>query len=373
MEKNTPGSSSQQTTLDAKSGTLSVHSPCRRNTPRIRFPVPHPLDFDWRFSEASVRHLLDYVKNLSQPNEQVVLLGTPTILRAALEAHMERDFVLLEANDAILQSFSSSAPGVRLLRCDLSLDRLPSLSAQLVLADPPWYEDYERAFLWAASYLCGKGSVVLLSQPPLGIRPGIEEEWSRTIQWAGQIGLTLRDFQQGVLGYTSPPFEHNAFRAVKRPDWGSEWRKGDLAIFERTHECTASRPRSWSLFQSWVEHELRGVRWRIRRETSKTFADPRLVSVLPGDVLPSVSRRDGRRDLAEVWTSGNRIYKCEGRYVMGRIVQALEEHILPSEAVSAALGRKLALDERQQVGYAQQQIEQVVDSELCEYLLAWQG
>jgi hypothetical protein len=36
--------------------------------------------------------------------------------------------------------------------------------------------------------------------------------------------------------------------------------------------------------------------------------DVELISVVPGDILPSVKRTDERRKLAQVWTSGNRIY-----------------------------------------------------------------
>ncbi len=335
--------------------------------------MPHPLDFDWRFSKATVRFLLRYIENLSLPNEQVVLLGTPTILRAALEAHLNRQFLLVEANDAILQPFASSYDKAGVLKCDLFMAPLPSLSARLVTADPPWYEDYTWAFLWAASYLCARGGTVLLSKPPVGTRPDIETEWSRTIQWGEQVGLTLRDMQQGVLRYALPPFECNALGAVQQPAVGAQWRKGDFAIFERTHQCTVDRPRSPSVSQAWVEHELQGVRWRIRQEASTSFANPTLVSVVPGNILPSVSRRDGRRNLADVWTSGNRIFRCDGRHVFRTIVQALGEHVLPSEAVSGYVGRKLTLDERQQVRYAEHQVEEVVESELSEYLLAWQG
>jgi hypothetical protein len=331
------------------------------------------LDFDWRFSEASVQLLLCYIENLSLPNEQIVLLGTPTILRAALEAHLKRQFLLVEANDSVLQPFATSNHEAQVLKCDLFIDPLPSLSARLVIADPPWYEDYTWAFLWAASYVCARGGTVLLSKAPVGIRPDIETEWSRTVQWAEQVGLTLRDMQQGVLRYALPPFEYNALRALQQPSVVLQWRKGDFAILERTHQCTVDRPRSLSISQEWVEHKLQGIRWRIRQDASTTFANPALVSVVPGDILPSVSRRDGRRNSADVWTSGNRIFRCEGRHVFRTIVQALGEHVLPLEAVSGYLGRKLTLDETHQVRYAERQVEEVVESELSEYLLAGQG
>ena len=36
-----------------------------------------------------------------------------------------------------------------------------------------------------------------------------------------------------------------------------------------------------------------------------------LVSLIEDDILPTVSRRDPRRGLAQVWTSGNRIFRTD--------------------------------------------------------------
>jgi hypothetical protein len=36
-----------------------------------------------------------------------------------------------------------------------------------------------------------------------------------------------------------------------------------------------------------------------------------LISLIEDDILPTVSRRDPRRRLAQVWTSGNRIFRTE--------------------------------------------------------------
>ncbi len=36
-----------------------------------------------------------------------------------------------------------------------------------------------------------------------------------------------------------------------------------------------------------------------------------LISLVKGDILPTVSRRDPRRRQADVWTSGNRIFQTD--------------------------------------------------------------
>lgn len=358
---------------DRSGSSFALSSKCQEERLRIQLPVPHPLDFDWRFSEESLRLFLDYVEKLCFPNKEVALLGTPTIVRAALQSDVKRAFVLIEASDALLRSFRALSNGTRLVKCDLFVDPLPLLSAQLVIADAPWYEDYMQVFVWAASCACKTGGTVLLTKPPVGTRPTIEAEWARILQFCYRVGLTFRDLQEGVLKYVSPPFERNALRAGKNLDLGPLWRRGDLAILERTHDCSVERPRSLGLLQAWEEQELQGVRWRIRKDASTTFADPWLISITPGDILSSVSRRDSRRELAEVWTSGNRIFRCHGRSILKLIIGAIRERVMPSEAVSGYLLRELTVDEGQKVKYAVRQVEEIVNSELGEYLLAWSG
>lgn len=58
-------------------------------------------------------------------------------------------------------------------QCDLITGQLPDLSARMVVADPPWYPEHTRTFLWASAHLSIPGATVLLAQPALATRPGI--------------------------------------------------------------------------------------------------------------------------------------------------------------------------------------------------------
>jgi hypothetical protein len=95
----------------------------------------------------------------------------------------------------------------------------------------------------------------------------------------------------------------------------------------------------------WGEEILLGTRVRLRRQHEGGFQDPSLGPLVPGDILPSVSRRDGRRKLADVWTSGNRIFACQGRNVLRQIIRAATAGRSPSEAVAAHLRRPLSPEE----------------------------
>jgi hypothetical protein len=51
------------------------------------------------------------------------------------------------------------------------------------------------------------------------------------------------------------------------------------------------------------------MRLFIRTQGKACSGQDGLVSLIEGDILPTVSRRDPRRRLADVWTSGNRIFR----------------------------------------------------------------
>jgi hypothetical protein len=205
---------------------------------------------------------------------------------------------------------------------DLLNERLPDVQARIVVTDPPWYEEFIRAFLWAAAQLVELGGTVLLSFPPVGTRPHIEEEWKRTEIFAEQLGLSLRE-KSLSLKYASPPFEQNAMRAAHRQYVHPNWRPGVLALFEKTGECRERRPTTDIHHEKWDEQPVHGVRWRFRRQQQPIECRPLLIEAVPGDILDSVSRRDPRRAIADVWTSGNRIFACLDTASLGLIAKAL--------------------------------------------------
>ena len=347
----------------------SKSEPPTRLYHQISLPVPHPLDYDWRFSDAAIETLLNECKELTRFNSTIALIGTPSLLRMGIEQSYPRQLVLLEASSTITASLTQAVPKAQVVRCDVIKEPLPKLLAEAVVLDPPWYPEHIQSFLWAACQVCKIGGYILISMPPFGTRPGIEREWINTLDWAQKIGLTLVRLDKMALPYVTPLFELNGLKAEGLHTVPREWRRGNLAVFSRTHQAEVPRPAAVPQEDEWIEEVLLGVRVRIRQPNLSGFADPSLVAVVPGDVLQSVSRRDSRRRLADVWTSGNRIFACQGRGVLQQILRAVGVGRAPYEAVALALERPLSSRETELVSHATNQIINLVSTEQKENLL----
>ena len=111
-------------------------------------------------------------------------------MHAAAASALHRRWVLLESSAATTAVLAEISPG-DVVCCDLTRDELPSLDADVVVADPPWYPEHTRAFLWAAAQLTRTGAAVLLAQPAAATRPGVLAERAELLEFAHAAGLDL--------------------------------------------------------------------------------------------------------------------------------------------------------------------------------------
>jgi hypothetical protein len=288
-----------------------------------RLPVPHPLDFDWRFAVSTQRQL---AHELAEGHRHAVLLGAPTVWLTLLEEPY--GFLKSTLIDRTALPAAGGARGTHdHVVTDLLTNGIPSFPspADVVLADPPWYPEATKHFVWAAAEVSRLGSRLLLSVAPVGTRPGIQKERAVLFAFAEEAGYTLRETRLRSLVYAMPPFERNALRAAGLIDFVSfDWRRGDLLVFERTRRGNRSRPPcAEETDTGWAERVVGGVRLRVRLGQDEGD-DPRPQPLVEGDILSSVSRRDPRRARVRLWTSGNRVFGCAAPSLLLRILDEPE-------------------------------------------------
>ena len=333
-------------------------------------PTPHPLDYSWWFDAETIDNLASLLQLLSSPDAHVVLLGIPTLFDAVTTRQDSRAFSLIDSDPLVVNRRTNGTSPNRAFLADLTTQAVDISSARVVVADPPWYESEVLGFLWVARKICEQDGLVLMSVPPEGTRPGIDAEWRKTVRWAKTLGLEVEDYRLGLLSYVSPLFERNAMIAGGVPLPVGSWRRGDLVIFRCAGACRRERPTVPSRVV-WQEHVFGNVRIRVRRNGGPVgWNAPTLKRIVPSDVLPSVSRRDPRRDLADVWTSGNRVFACGGTAVLRRILDSIAEEEMAVSKVEYSVGRSLTAVERDQVEQVEGELRRIIEMERAE-LTAW--
>jgi hypothetical protein len=137
-------------------------------------PTPHPLDYCWWFDADTISAIVSSIRRFSSSNSHVALLGAPTVFDALTNEDDTRRFSLIDADPLVVERFGFGSSR-SLILADLLHDDVHLESAELVVADPPWYPLETQAFLWAARQACTRGSFVLISVPPEGTR---QKNWT---------------------------------------------------------------------------------------------------------------------------------------------------------------------------------------------------
>lgn len=330
----------------------------------INLPVPHPLDYDWRFSDSATKYLLDYCLEVTKETETIAFLGTPSIFQKAKEILFPRKMLLFDNNSAVINHFSKNIAGAKVRLCDIVRDDIPEIEVSTVIVDPPWYEKHLFGFMWAAAKICRLDGHILVSLPPIGTRLGIESDLQRFVEWSKKLGLSLIKEEKGILPYTSPPFEINALRAENFHNLNREWRRGDLAVFVKREHTLIERPLVLPDSEDeWFEEMVQEVRIKLKPYDVLEFKDPKLLTVVKNNIFPAVSRREPRRRIIEVWTSGNRVFACEGRFVLQEILRELSSGQSATMILSEKSNRILTKEEEILLNESKEQMLKIINTE----------
>lgn len=302
--------------LDA-GATLLSHAPAplpKLEAARSQLPLPHPSDFEWRFSLDGCDVITTAVRGSVRSGDgRVAMLGTSGYAEFVAHAGQPFHAHLFELRPeacSVIETLGSVAVSVG----DVAQTwRSFPAAFDCVVADPPWYPEVVKTFVRAAAGLLRDGGTLLLCAPGLTTRPGLPAERRDLLSIAATEGLILDQLLPRSIEYESPPFELSALRASGLDGFDPYWRCGDLFSFRRLPGVRAPVPagsgQQLSIDGHWTEVRLGRARIRVNtNQTQPAVTDQALASVVSGNVLDSVSSRDPRRGLPNVWTTTNRVY-----------------------------------------------------------------
>lgn len=294
------------------------------NPTKDSLPVGHALDSDWRFTPETAVHLAQLAASSAEPGACVAHVGTPSTFLRCVASHADLRHFLLDRNITMIDALAhhGSSGSHMMLGVDLSSIHRVYLGAHSAIVDPPWYLEQAVLFLGIASQICRDNATILLCQPTLGTRPGIEGERAALHDLLPTLGLAVRAVWSAAVKYAMPHFEAVSLAAVlSGVEVPTSWRRGDLLVLERV--APPQRRGTDSLVSD-------GLRWRevafgpVRIMLAPFATGLDLGQIVPGDVLQTVSRRDPLRPLIGFWTSGNRVFSLENPGKIGDLVEKCE-------------------------------------------------
>jgi len=156
----------------------------------IRLPLPHPLDFDWRYDDDTAQALTVLLQSYSP----VVAIGAPTVARL-LEA-VGADVTLVDRQPI---------QGVRRHIVSDASDFTTDDRYKAAIVDPPWYPAQLTSWTEASARAVGVGGTVFVSIWPHTTRPRAATEASQALNEFSRWAHIQRNI--ATLRYAEPHFE----------------------------------------------------------------------------------------------------------------------------------------------------------------------
>ena len=121
--------------------------------------------------------------------------------------------------------------------------------------------------------------------------------------------------------------------------------------------------------ESWRRFEIDGIPLFVAQSErrSESIASSLIENPIPGDLLPSVSRRHPLRSSLALWSGANRVYGSSTPDILAIVVGALAAGGHPAALVAEYLGRTLDSSEQEFVADAAKRIRALVQTERKEF------
>lgn len=247
-------------------------------------PLPHPLDFDWRYADATGQRLASMLKS----SEPVLCIGAPKVARLLEERGIDVTLVDRQPFQNVRRHLASDV-------CDFEPDRC----YRAALVDPPWYRTCLQAWTETAGRAVGPGGTLLVSVWPETTRPGARAELDVVLTDIRGWGEVERHVVP--VHYEVPLFEDVARGLSGLDDLSHSPGVGELI---RISVRETPRHRASSTFRTqWLRFVFDDYQLALKLETS---GGANVIGKVPGAngwLWPYVSARaPGRADI-DLWSS----------------------------------------------------------------------
>lgn len=279
-------------------------------------PVPHLLDYDWRFSSKGIEKMLSLIKkNCKLESSVIAFVGTPSLFKMYFsKKEMNNQYVLIDKNaDKHVEYIIKSAHNFSFKKYDIMTDTLIDVQADLVVMDPPWYLNYNKLFFQFADSIVKINGIIICVLPPRYTRKSIEEEYQKLEEYINTFGIKKVHYYKNKVTYNTPPFERNALRENGIYCLPRDWRTGDVLIAKKAIINTLPKNAIFISEDKWDEISIGIVRYKLKTEHNLKVISFDLIidRIYKNDVYPSVKRSKAESEKAiNVWTSGNRVFYC---------------------------------------------------------------
>ena len=279
-------------------------------------PEPAPVHSQWWFSKSVYRCLIDFILDVSKGQTTTAFLGAPT-LGALFSQCSCNPVYIFDVDEVILKRIGPyCSKSTRIMSYNVSHNLDSSIKGMfpVVFADPPWSSSLLQTFLIRSSALVSGGGILAISFPQPLTRPTIPSEGKKLKKLASRLGLSLKFNYPNFTEYAVPLFEHEAYKRsgirLKKP-----WRKGDLFIFVKTHNCSIDPAPFIAKTPQWNQYHHGKTRMFLKRDGLFEDGAPS-VEAIPGleDLVHrSTSSRMPSWNSASLVSSRNRIAHAFGR------------------------------------------------------------
>ena len=341
-------------------------------------PIPHQVDYDWRFSENGMHFFIERINNQinNKSVKRIAFIGSPSLFRYYCEdSRKNTEYFLIDFNANKHIKKETLPTNAHIVDCNLNYDlnielKVDQIYADIIVMDPPWYPEYYKKFFEICDIVGASKCLVLGVFPPMLTRESVSIERSNMDLFVKGLGFDKLQYEPLCIEYYTPPFEQNVFRVNKIVNYPMCWRKGDFFITRRVNKMSNNLNNSGIVIRngSWTEKNIGNVRFKLHQSTySEDIGfSVRFDSLYENDIYPSVSRRFKGHEKINVWTSGNRVFYCSNIPILFMIF----EHLYDNDIVLSfedEYGEIIPDLQREQIKNVQNSFRFIVDLELKEY------